>query len=195
MNHAHIGPKPIIFAVLMALALAAALAPLFYSAYAQESSAPAKPTGLSATATHDSVTLTWPDPQDNSITGYRILRQEPAEDDPGQFAVLTEDTGSPEPGHTDTDVTPERTFVYQVQARSPQGVSESSPVIQVSTPPTPQTLEATVSEPRNGDFSPPGRSPGAISPSASPPPGRSGRRETGTRSGWSWRAGSPIRSM
>ena len=29
---------------------------------------PAKPKGLSATASHDSVTLTWDDPNDDSIT-------------------------------------------------------------------------------------------------------------------------------
>ena len=89
---------------------------------------PAKPTGLSAEVSHNQVTLTWTDPQDDTITGYRILRQEPAPDDPGQFAVLTEDTGQArKPATTDTNVTPERTFVYRVQARSPQGMSESSP--------------------------------------------------------------------
>ena len=40
-------------------------------------SAPAKPTGLSATATHDRVTLTWDDPNDDSVTGYVILRRPP----------------------------------------------------------------------------------------------------------------------
>ena len=34
--------------------------------------APAKPTGLTATATHDRVVLTWNDPGDDSITGYVI---------------------------------------------------------------------------------------------------------------------------
>ena len=36
---------------------------------------PAKPKGLTATATHDRVVLTWDDPQDDSITGYVILRR------------------------------------------------------------------------------------------------------------------------
>ena len=36
---------------------------------------PDKPTGLSATATHDAITLTWDDPGDDSITGYVILRR------------------------------------------------------------------------------------------------------------------------
>ena len=40
---------------------------------------PAKPTGLSAAVvSHDAVTLTWDDPQDDSITGYVILRRDRA---------------------------------------------------------------------------------------------------------------------
>ena len=107
---------------------------------------PAKPTGLSAEASHNQVTLTWADPQDNTITGYRILRQEPAPDDSGQFAVLTEDTGQAETSYTDDTVEPERAYMYRVLAINPVGVSESSRDIQAS------THQATVSEPRNGDF-------------------------------------------
>ena len=44
-------------------------------AAAEPSEPPDKPRGLEATATHDSVTLTWDDPQDESITGYVILRR------------------------------------------------------------------------------------------------------------------------
>ena len=56
------------------LALLVILGTLFLpdQAQAQESSAPDKPKGLSATATHDQVGLTWDDPQDESITGYVI---------------------------------------------------------------------------------------------------------------------------
>ena len=51
---------PILFA---ALGLAVGLfAFMVWPAYAKEGSAPAKPTGLSATASHDQVTLTWDDP-------------------------------------------------------------------------------------------------------------------------------------
>lgn len=41
-----------------------------------DESLPAKPTGLTGTVTHDSVTLTWDDPEDGSITGYQILRRD-----------------------------------------------------------------------------------------------------------------------
>ena len=75
MNRVHIQRTPIIFAVMMALALAAVtLAAMFYPVEAQDGSVPAKPTGLSATATHDQATLTWEVTGDDTITGYMILR-------------------------------------------------------------------------------------------------------------------------
>ena len=55
---------------------------------------PAQPTGLSGTASHDEVSLSWDDPEDDSITGYQILRRNPAVDAPGQFQVHVDDTGS-----------------------------------------------------------------------------------------------------
>ena len=86
---------PVLIAAMTALALAgAALALLFSTVQAQEGSAPAKPTGLTATASHDSVTLTWDDPQDDSITGYIILRRNRDTDAQGQFTELVADTGS-----------------------------------------------------------------------------------------------------
>ena len=60
----------------------------------QPTEAPARPTGLSATASHDSVTLTWDDPGDDSIAGYVILRRVRENDVGGEFSVLVPDTGS-----------------------------------------------------------------------------------------------------
>ena len=70
-------PAPLtLLAALAALAVAAALFAIYvYPAYAQEGSAPDKPRGLEATATHGQVVLTWDDPEDDSITGYVILRR------------------------------------------------------------------------------------------------------------------------
>ncbi len=77
---------PVLLAGIAALTLAgAALALLFSSVQAQEGSAPAKPTGLSATASHNQVVLTWDDPQDDGITGYVILRRNRDTDAQGQF--------------------------------------------------------------------------------------------------------------
>ena len=45
---------------------------------------PAKPTGLTATAAYDGVTLTWDDPLDSSITGYQVLRRDKSIHDSGR---------------------------------------------------------------------------------------------------------------
>ena len=65
---------------------------------------PAKPRGLSATESHDSVTLTWDDPQDDSITGYVILRRDRSATEEGQFSELVPDTGSAATTYTDDRV-------------------------------------------------------------------------------------------
>ena len=49
-----------------------------------------KPQGLLAAATHNSVLLLWTDPNDDTITGYQILRGP----DAANLAVLVNDTGS-----------------------------------------------------------------------------------------------------
>ena len=55
---------------------------------AQPTEPPAKPRGLSATASHDSVTLTWDDPGDDTITGYVILRRVRENNVGGEFSEL-----------------------------------------------------------------------------------------------------------
>ena len=56
---------------------------------------PAKPARPEATAvSHDSVTLSWADPGDASITGYQILRRNRLSDAPGVFDVIKNDTGT-----------------------------------------------------------------------------------------------------
>ena len=55
---------------------------------AQEGFVPAKPTGLSAVATHASVTLAWDDPGNTSITGYVILRRDIVRQSPGVFTTV-----------------------------------------------------------------------------------------------------------
>ena len=55
---------------------------------------PAKPTGLSAAVSHDAVTLTWDNPQDDAITGYVILRRNREIHPVGTFVTIAGDTGS-----------------------------------------------------------------------------------------------------
>ena len=105
---------------------------------------PAQPTGLTADPAHDQVGLDWDDPDDSTITGYRILRRLPAQDPPGEFSVLLEHTGSALTTYIDTTVTPQTSYVYQVQAINAHGSSEQSSWANALTPagPPPTGLRA-----------------------------------------------------
>ena len=98
---------------------------------------PDQPTGLDATATHDSVTLTWDDPGDDSITGYVILRRLPGVDPEGQFDELVADTGSAATTYTDDSVSAETRYTYRIKAINEYGVSERSRWFHIDTPAAP----------------------------------------------------------
>ena len=68
---------------------------------------PDKPTGLSATASHDVITLTWDDPGGDTITGYVILRRLRYDDPSGHFDELVADTGTATTTYTDDTVSAE----------------------------------------------------------------------------------------
>ena len=117
---------------------------------AQPTEPPAKPTGLSATASHDSVTLTWDDPDDDSITGYVILRRIPGVDPEGQFDELVADTGTTANSYTDNTVSAETRYTYRIKAINGAGTSERSRWVHINTPEAPVPdkptgLEATES--------------------------------------------------
>ena len=98
---------------------------------------PDQPTGLDATATHDSVTLTWDDPGDDSITGYVILRRNRDTDAKGEFTELTADTGSAATAYTDTSVAAETRYTYRIKAINQYGASERSRWCHIDTPAAP----------------------------------------------------------
>ena len=100
---------------------------------------PAKPTGLSAAVvSHDAVTLTWDDPQDDSITGYVILRRDRAIHPTGTFVTITDDTGSTDTTYTDDTVEPDKEYVYRIKASNEHGeVSEESHWVRGFTPAVP----------------------------------------------------------
>ena len=98
---------------------------------------PDKPTGLSATATHDSVTLTWDDPGDDSITGYVILRRVRVNDTGGDFDVLVADTGTAALTYTDDTVSPGLTYTYRIKAINEHGTSERSRWFHIDIPEAP----------------------------------------------------------
>ena len=104
--------------------------------------APPQPTGLRAEPAHDQVGLDWDDPDDSTITGYRILRRLPAQDLPGEFAVLLENTGSALTTYVDTTVKPQTSYVYRVKAINAHGVSERSSWANALTPAAPALTPA-----------------------------------------------------
>ena len=100
-------------------------------------SRPTSPRVLDATATHDSVTLTWDDPQDESITGYVILRRVRVNDQGGDFSELVANTGSAATTYTDTTVAASTTYTYRIKAINEHGVSERSRWVHIDTPAPP----------------------------------------------------------
>ena len=82
------------------------------------------------------VTLSWTDPADNAITGYRILRG----DDALSMRIIKENTGSAALSYTDTSVALNRAQVYAVQARNVAGLSQLSNTVGVTTLGAPTAL-------------------------------------------------------
>ena len=120
---------------------------------AQPTEPPDKPTGLDATASHDSVTLTWDDPGDDTITGYVILRRIPGVDPEGHFNVLVANTGTAATTYTDNTVSAETRYTYRIKAINGAGTSERSrwshiDVPAAPVPDKPTGLEATESDGR-----------------------------------------------
>ena len=118
---------------------------------AQPTEPPAKPRKLDATATHDSVTVTWDDPGDDSITGYVILRRIPGVDPQGHFDELVPNTGSAATTYTDNTVAAGTTYTYRIKAVNGAGTSERSRWYHIDVPAAPVPdkptgLEATESD-------------------------------------------------
>ena len=105
---------------------------------------PARPTGVVSAAASDLVLLSWADPGDDSVTGYRILRRGIA-DEADDFVTLAADTGTAETGYADDTVENGRVYVYRVLAIGPGGVSEPSQDLWVRT-----TVPVVPREPQRG---------------------------------------------
>ena len=139
-----LAPLPLLAAALVVVTLAAAaFAPLFYSAEAQDGTVPTKPTGLSATATHDQVALSWDDPKDDSITGYVILRRNRDTDAKGEFTELVSDTGNADTTYSDGSVAAETRYTYRIKAINAHGSSERSRWFHIDTSAVPVPAEPT----------------------------------------------------
>ena len=87
---------------------------------------PPAPTNLTATVNADGhIVLSWKAPDDDSITGYQVLRRRPGE---GESALLVyvADTESTATTFTDTGVTAGVKHVYRVKAINAAGLSDWS---------------------------------------------------------------------
>ena len=94
---------------------------------------PPAPQDLTAVVNQEgSITLTWTAPDDDSITGYQVLRRRPSRDET-TLVVYLEDTGSTGTTDTDTDTdTPNGdTYVYRVKAINPDGAGEWSNYVRI----------------------------------------------------------------
>ena len=98
---------------------------------------PAQPTGLSATVSHEIVSLTWDSPNDDSVTGYVILRRDEDIHNEGTFVPVAPDTGTADITYTDASVEPEKRYVYRIEAINAQGASERSSWVRADTPAVP----------------------------------------------------------
>ena len=127
---------PILLAAIAALAMAVAL--LYAAVQAQEGSAPDKPRGLSATASHDRVVLTWDDPGDDSVSGYVILRRVRVNNTGGKFSELAPDTGTAATSYTDDSVQAETTYTYRIKAINEHGLSPRSRWFHIDIPAAPE---------------------------------------------------------
>ena len=107
---------------------------------------PAAPTNLQATSTTNTVTLTWDDPGDSTITGYKILHRMPSPET--DLTVLVDDTGSAATTYTISGLEPDTAYAFRVIAINDHGQSQPSHYADVSTkrpppPAAPTNLQAT----------------------------------------------------
>ena len=104
---------------------------------------PAAPQNLRFGATtNTTIALTWDDPDDATITGYKILSRTPATQT--HLSVLVNNTGSAETAYTVRNLEPDTAYVFRVVAVNDHGESGYSNFIGLSTAPinAPPTVQA-----------------------------------------------------
>ena len=98
---------------------------------------PAAPTGLSLSAAHDSVTLSWTAPEGASVAGYRIWRGPGADG----LTALVDDTASTATTYTDRSVAAGTAYRYAVAAINGDGDVGAQAGDDVTTPAAPDKGE------------------------------------------------------
>ena len=108
---------------------------------------PAAPRNLTGAANADgTVSLSWDAPNDDTVTGYQILRRRPTEGE-NTLLVHVNDTGSTATKYTDHDVTPDVRHTYRVKAINAAGLGKRSDYVSVT--PT-QPAEPSQNSPATG---------------------------------------------
>ena len=93
---------------------------------------PTAPRNLTGVANADgTVTLSWDAPDDDTVTGYQILRRKPREGEK-TLLVHVNDTGSTATEYTDRDVTSDVGHAYRVKAINAAGLSRWSNFVNVT---------------------------------------------------------------
>ena len=92
---------------------------------------PAAPANLRATATDTAVTLIWDDPDDDTITGYKVLSRMALTE--SKLYVLVADTGSAAATYTVDGLNPDTIYVFRVVAVNGLGESGVSNFVRLST--------------------------------------------------------------
>ena len=134
-------------ATLLLAALALLLAMSTTPAMAQEEP-PAAPRNLTAAVNGDgSVTLSWEAPDDDSVSGYQVLRRRPHEGEQ-TLLVYVQDTGSTATVYTDAGVTAGTQHVYRVKAINGAGPGAQSNYVNVDLPDTGTNDDASSGEPK-----------------------------------------------
>ena len=92
----------------------------------QSTEPPPAPTDLTATLNSDgSITLSWTAPEDDSVTGYQILRRRPQQGE-SELQVYVDNTDSTATSYTDTNTDLDTRYVYRVKAWNAAGVGPRS---------------------------------------------------------------------
>ena len=134
--------------LLAALALLLAMSAIPTMAQEEPQEPPAAPRNLTAAVHGDgSVTLSWEAPDDDSVSGYQILRRRPYEGEK-TLLVYVADTGSTATTFTDADVTAGTQHVYRVKAINAAGPGAQSNYVNVDVPYTGTDDDASSGEPR-----------------------------------------------
>ena len=158
---------------------------------------PARPTGVGSAVSSDTVMLIWADPQDDSITGYRILRRDGDAPAGGEFTTIESDTGSAATTYTDDTVEAGPGCTCTGCWPSAPMESASLPATLRSAPPR-RRNRCSASPPRSPGFSimSPSRPGGLSLPTTRPPalrPGAPRSRATSTTRRMSTGSGSTRR--